>query len=34
MPPLHYYQLWHTRSQHARAARWLRERVKRTIASL
>lgn len=34
MPPLHYYQLWHARSQHARAARWLRERVKRTIASL
>ncbi|MBZ0224737.1 MAG: LysR family transcriptional regulator [Comamonas sp.] len=34
MPPLHYYQLWHTRSQHAGSARWLRERVKRTIASL
>ena len=34
MEPLHYYQLWHARSQHARAARWLRDRVKRTIAGL
>ncbi|QEA13750.1 LysR family transcriptional regulator [Comamonas flocculans] len=34
MPPLHYYQLWHTRSQHASGARWLRERVKQTIAQL
>ncbi len=34
MPPLHYYQLWHARSQHASSARWLRERVKATIAAL
>ena len=34
MPPMHYYQLWHTRSQHAANARWLRERVKKTIQAL
>jgi DNA-binding transcriptional LysR family regulator len=34
MPPMDYYQLWHTRSQHAAHARWLRERVKKTIQAL
>ncbi|WP_051384813.1 LysR family transcriptional regulator [Comamonas badia] len=34
MPPMHYYQLWHTRSQHAASARWLRERVKKAIQAL
>lgn len=34
MPPMHYYQLWHARSQHSSSARWLRERVKQTITTL
>ena len=34
MPPMHYYQLWHPRSQHAGSARWLRERVKQAINDL
>lgn len=34
MPPLHYYQLWHARSQHAGSARWLRARVKQAISAL
>ncbi|BCN37866.1 LysR family transcriptional regulator [Alicycliphilus denitrificans] len=34
MPPLLYYQLWHARSQHSSAARWLRERTREAIAGL
>ena len=34
MPPLLYYMLWHTRSQHANAARWLRERTRQVISEL
>lgn len=34
MPPLLYYQLWHARSQHAGAARWLRERTRQAIQEL
>lgn len=34
LPPLQYYQLWHARSQHSSAARWLRERTREAIAGL
>ena len=34
IPPLLYYQLWHARSHQSSAARWLRERVKDTVAHL
>jgi len=34
LPPLQYYQLWHARSQHSSAARWLRERTRDAIAGL
>lgn len=34
MPTLLYYQLWHARSQHSSAARWLRERTREAVAAL
>lgn len=34
LAPLQYYQLWHARSQHSSAARWLRERTRDAIAGL
>ena len=34
LPPLLYYMLWHARSQHASAARWLRERTRQVITGL
>ena len=33
-PRLLYYQLWHERTHHSSAGRWLRERVKSVVASL
>ena len=33
-PRLLYYQLWHERTHHSSAGRWLRERVKSVAASL
>ena len=33
LAPLQYYQLWHARSQHSSAARWLRERTREAIAT-
>lgn len=34
LQPLQYYQLWHARSHHSSAARWLRERTREAIAGL
>lgn len=34
MPPMLYYMLWHARSQHAGAARWLRDRTRQLIPGL
>jgi DNA-binding transcriptional LysR family regulator len=34
LPELLYYQLWHPRSQHSSAARWLRERAREAVAGL
>jgi DNA-binding transcriptional LysR family regulator len=33
-PRLMYYQLWHPRTHHSSAARWLREQIKAVAASL